>query len=57
MEAMDTAVTTTEMAEVDPWAFPANLTARDVHKSCQHSIIFVHIFAALNNPFLLPFTP
>ena len=56
MEAMD-AVTTTEMAEVDPWAFPANLTARDVHKLCQHSIIFVHIFAALNNPFLLPFTP
>ena len=30
MVAMDT-VTTTEMAEVDPWAFPANLTARDVH--------------------------
>ena len=33
MEAMDS-VTTTEMAEVDPWAFPANLTARDEHKSC-----------------------
>ena len=28
MEAMD-AVTTTEMAEVDPWAFPANLTASE----------------------------
>ena len=44
MEAMDTAVTTTEMAEVDPWAFPANLTARDVHKSCQHIIIFEPMF-------------
>ena len=50
MEAMDTAVTTTEMAEVDPWAFPANLTARDVHKACQTIVIFEHIFfnATLN---------
>ena len=54
MEAMDS-VTTTEMAEVDPWAFPANLTARDVTKSCQHISIFEPMFVEFLTP--LPSTP